>query len=344
MSLFNEFHNKNINHIIKYYNDVNNGLIDPQNAEELSSFLSGDEQQLTSPDLINTILNLNENGVNLNLFFEEEDSGGLIPIWNFGTNLPLFTTAAERTWLKYVLNDPKTELFLNPHLISKLKYELNQEPLPVLDQIINIRRFTTTEPKQTVVAKHHINAFLKCINNKQHIEIICNNLTRDILPYRLYYNWETDLFSVLSYNDESDDIEFININDIDFCDISEKGTFDPSEHNNRTYEDFFSSLLNRHMCKEPITVKVINHRLNSDNQIVSTDADNRFSHLFSDYEKICNIDEDGYINVEINYYDFQYQTLLQKILEMGKYIEVTKPKAVRQDIIQILRQKVRLYN
>lgn len=356
MNLFNEYNNKNINRLIHYcnmfYQNPGTALSINNMCEQLQL-----SDQLTSSEIINSVFNRNEDYTNLYWFFLNEETDTIDPIWQLEKPLPYLTTSAERAWLMYILNDSRSDIFIRPDDKADLLECLNREAtqnsvcnkLLKFSDYIDIRNKNVQEDAHNILETSLLRNIVERINAEQYIELTYDNTTFDVLPYKIQYNWETDSFALMAIKQEDEakqsgsPFTFYDISLISAINNSKYGKYMEYDHNNLPYEIYFNECLERSMVQTPIHVKVMNYRLTRTGIKKLTDAGNRFNHLFSDYRKISNIDEDGNLLVDIHYYEFQYSSILQKLLMMGKYIEVISPQPVRQEIIRILKEKVKLY-
>ena len=101
------------------------GEIDALTADEMRNLLSGEKGQLTSSELVDAILNqTGDISENLNLL-KDDGSSKMILTLDYDSHLPILITSAERAWLKYTLEDPKSNLFMLPWAKKKMEIALS---------------------------------------------------------------------------------------------------------------------------------------------------------------------------------------------------------------------------
>lgn len=340
MHLFNEYENKNIAFLLSYINQVICGNMDALSSEEMENELMGGKEKLTSAELIALILNKNTDcAENLNLLYEDED-GFMQPIYDENADdifLPILLTNTDKGWLKYILDDPKADLFLNPEIKRFLCDKLTTIDSPINSKYIDIRK---EDNRTNLYAPTYIANFKKiCFYLKKQIfiEIETSSGIVDFLGFKIIYNENNESFGLLGYDSVSKDLSMINISEIGLVEKSSFGKFNPQEYQTDSYDKFFTDLLDRHKVA-PIILEIMPTRYSSEKNVQKLSrAEDRFSHLFSSFDTVNYINSDNNIISEIRYYDFQYEDILRRILSLGIYARVLKPDYVKDSIIDILK-------
>lgn len=332
MNLFNEYENKNLQFIINYINQVNNMNLDSLTSEDISKFLLGGDQKLTSAEIVKALLNSNcSQSDNLNVLMENDEKMEPLLVFPMETHLPITVSKAEKAWLYYVLNDPKADLFINPGVKKVIASSLTDE------EILNIKEhvYTTNCVKRKSFCAKYIKVFRTLVfllQNEYYAEISIDNEKMDILPFKIIYHQPDDSFSIMGMSAKSNDLAIIEIEKINEAEMSTLGKYTSPE---RTFSDLFDYLLSLHRVKEPIVLEILSN--SSDKS--QNRADDRFCHLFSSFDTFTYEEETGHLISEVYYYDFQYCEVMEKILSLGKYVIVKGPQEIRTDIINILHQK-----
>lgn len=343
MNLFNEFGNKNILLILQYLNLANQDPDQAKTLESLRTLLQGTKGNATASDLVDAILNLNPDPVkNLNLFYQNEEAK-MLPVMNWGSSFPMPVTLSERSMLKSALLDPKSDLFLDAWCKQQLLVQLEDVPAPANTRTIQTIRETENEPPYSLTYQTNFKSLLFYQSRNQFVEFEQGDELLNLLVFKIIYHQRFDSFVLFAYCAETKDIKEIPLSAEFYVDKSTYGRYKPQDFDGLTYEEFYVSMLEKHQAKQPLKVRLTVYQEHSNHKKARTMADDRFLYLFSDYETFNYRLENGDLISQVEYYDFQYDDILSKILSLGKYIEVLEPKAVRQDIIDILTRKTQNY-
>ncbi len=339
MNLFNEYENKNIYFLLNYLNRVSNGDNAPMTADAIAEFLLGESQDLTSPEIVDLILN-REPELRHQLRLLSKDKENAMQISDLlhdeidPVNLPIYPTFADRSWLYFILTDPKARLFFHsPVAYEELLAELEEEFSPLRPEIIDMRRLSSTQE----YPEEYCSNFREIVFRIRKHQYMCIDDT-DYLPLRLVYHDDDDSFSLLAFNVSSNDLSELWLSQITHIENSTYINFEKA-HPEDSPEAFESALFEKHKASMPIQVEVIRTRISSFGKPEPSDALDRFSHLFANYDTIAYENETSNLIAEITYYDFQYNDLLRRLLMLGRYVRVIGPDAVRDNIIEILRGK-----
>ncbi len=336
MNLFNEYENKNLQFIVNYINQISSGNLNPLTQAELFTLLSGDKLKLSSAEIVNALLNLNEMpSDNSNILFKDS-SDEMLPIISLPDcgHLPILTSYAEKSWLYYILQDPKADLFLNPGVKQAILSALSDGKLVDIKKHVHTISF-----QRSVFSEQYIQVFRRIsylLKNHMYAEIICDSQSFDVLPLKIRYHQPSDSFSVLAQPANTDNLISIDISSITLVEKSSLGKFNAD---NIDFNNHISDILNKHLAKEPILVEINTSNPMGDNN----QSGDRFSHLFASFDTTTYEDESFHLISSIKYYNFQYYEVLDKILSLGKYIKVLAPESIKKEVQGIVCARTSLY-
>lgn len=353
MNLFNEYENKILQFITKYINSLQLYDSEELTEAEMTEILFGiNSENYTSPELLNALFNRNapgEHNSNNLMFFYKDDSNHIKRIMESINPFPLIPTVYENYWLKFILSDPKADLFLSPMYLEKLRYELSSAYSPLKQEHFDlnrpIKRYSDSYIRnfKTILNSIKNNNRLISVGTKQHDGTREYHYEKTFFPYKIKYSANDDSFTLMAWDIEDSKIAWINIDDSISID---EGPITIDDSGNSEFASGYISKINRQLTSlrsdEPIRL-CINRGMKDalmNPTKSATMADDRFAYLFSDYDKTCYEDSDGNLIADINYYSFQYNEVLSNILSLGKYVKVLSPNTVVQDVVNILKQKL----
>lgn len=340
-SLYNQYMNKNIRFLLNYLGYAGRtDELKPYTRNGLQLRIHG-YIGITSNDVSESICGevsddpaIRKAQRSCALLYEPEDGGPLRPAltWN-GRKLPELTSSAERSWLRYVLNDPMSELFMKPKALEDLLEKLEDDG--TLDRSYIDDRATAGREHERY-GENFIGIFRQTVHfvkNCTSCEMLLHSgETGHFFPYAVSFSDTGRYFTVVGYDFAKEDIAFHNIEDIAYMNSAARSI--PS---GKAAEELFLDALERHQVKEPVVIEVMGPAANNPNM-----SNDRISHLLSVYESEC-YESDGKLMMSVHYYDFQREEIIRNILALGKYVRVVSPDDVRDEIIENLRNVVGRY-
>lgn len=263
----------------------------------------------------------------IDIFFVTNTDNKMIPRWN--PNLPeLGPTIAEKEWLKTMIHSKFAFLFTD--LIQPLKdndFFKNVSDLPSLDSLNQMYPFAPgTDTTDKLLVKN-----LQVFNNAliQQKEITYNLLNEKTIktaaPFRLEFDAATRCFSYILFLLPENTFKRYAVDQLQNIQITER-------ENPTGLAENFSCFLEAHKKALTFSVRIDHH------------AAERSFLLFSTYEKKVKYDEEMnlYI-VTVNYYDFDEEEVLRKIISLNSKAIVIEPKEFQDKIIHRFRQIASLY-
>lgn len=336
MNLFNEYNNKTIEYLSNYINKAIRVALDPLSKKDLSSVLTGGNKHLTTEQIVNSVIN-DAPSECLNILFEDE-TDSMLPLYFRSEPLPALYSKDEFEWLYLVLSDPKADLFLSKEkrndLLSKLKMHLDKGFVNVYEKggfnhLKETYSDTEIENFKKVVSSLNAQSFV-FINKK-------DGRTFEFLPFKVIYDSQIDSFFVIGMDKEKLDLLVISFDDIEA--VGEK-TLDYSNSNEvfygLSYTECYETLLKKHKVAVPAIIEVLDSNTAPTGEIYSSKANDRVSHLFSDFDTLVHKNENGNLIYEITYYDFQENQVLDALLTLGKYIKILGPDSLLETIKNLL--------
>lgn len=334
MELFHEYKNRYFNLVFKLLNLSQKGL----SREEIISLIDQEEydEKLISKNLLTfegMLLNDCDEEDRLNLLREEDNK--YYPIIKNGDKLPLavrFSTI-EKQWLKSMIKEDMTREFLGEEIINKLENKLvDVEDIP--KDIIEKTNKIVYDRKNYSILKEKFFLLIDSIKRNKIIKYTSvdkmGNEYKDILalPIRIDYSLKDENIRVSVYSLEEKRSIMLLLSNIKEIEILEDMEVDVKR------ADIIDNLKQKKYCKEPIVLEV-------------TDIKGAMARCFmgfSSYERSTRSLGDNKYEVKIFYYTFTKDEMIRKILTLGPYVVVKSPDNIRQDIIDILKNRVLYLN
>lgn len=336
MELFNKYKNKNFTYLTNY---INSCLSDEEyalSADELAEQLSGSSQS-TFEEFIQAIINRADSSENYNATLLYENDKKMQPIRN--VHIPIRATIAEKAWLYYVLQNSKSDLFINHKLkanvLDSLSKDMDLLEYPLQTTYVDIREFSSSN--QLNVTPELISKFCLIVKAiKEHRELIVTNQSfsgqtytkQFIYPYKLEYSSQFDSFSLSCYPPDVKRPVKMNLSNLSSVDIG-------NEIND--YDRFISEFekqLSDTKEKVPIQIEIFNQN----------EAYDRCTYLFSSYDTYCYDKGDDKLIMNIYYYRFQKDEIVRNILFLGHYVKVISPQNIRDEVISSIKESYKNYS
>lgn len=337
MKLFNNYKNKDFTFITNYINNCINNPASAISPEYMSLILAGDTHNAFK-EIIDALLNKNENGIdakqpNADLFFTRDNK--LLPIRN--NYIPIRLSVAEKSWLFYILQDEKSQLFLDKEIIDKLLSELKDDlSLPVISKCIDIRSLGTNK-SNALYSDENKASFKKIIQGIQDKRyLILTNTTfggdkyenQLLIPYKLEFSPQFNSFSLSAFLTDAKrpvKMNLMNISNVQFGEL----VSDYEE-----FINFFENEINKTRAVEPITIEIKNDKNGYD----------RCSYKFASFDKICYENENGNLIMNIYYYRFQKDEILRNLMFLGPTVKIIAPSNIQEEYIMNLKLAYDKYN
>lgn len=335
MELFNKYKNKNFTYLTNYINGCLSDEGYALSAEELSNQLSGSSQS-TFEEFVQAIVNRADSSANYNATLLYENDNRLQPIRT--VHVPIRATIAEKAWLYYVLQNSKSDLFINHDLkesiLTALSKDMDLLDYPLQTDYVDIREFSNTN--QLNVTPELISKFRLIVKAiKEHRQLIVTNISfsgqtypnQVIYPYKLEYSSQFDSFSLSCYPLDVKRPVKMNLSNLSSVEIG-------NVINN--YENFiteFEKQLTDTKVKKPIQIEIINQN----------EAYDRCTYLFSSYDTYCYDKGDDKLIMNIYYYRFQKDEIVRNILFLGHYVKVISPQNITDEVISSIKESYKNY-
>lgn len=335
MELFNKYKNKNFTYLTNYINGCLSDEGYALSAEELSNQLSGSSQS-TFEEFVQAIVNRADSSANYNATLLYENDNRLQPIRT--VHVPIRATIAEKAWLYYVLQNSKSDLFINHDLkesiLTALSKDMDLLDYPLQTDYVDIREFSNTN--QLNVTPELISKFRLIVKAiKEHRQLTVTNISfsgqaypnQVIYPYKLEYSSQFDSFSLSCYPLDVKRPVKMNLSNLSSVEIG-------NVINN--YEYFtteFEKQLAETKVKKPIQIEIINQN----------EAYDRCTYLFSSYDTYCYDKGDDKLIMNIYYYRFQKDEIVRNILFLGHYVKVISPQNITDEVISSIKESYKNY-
>lgn len=339
MKLFNEYNNLIFSFLTNY---INSCELDSDNAldeYELNSILSNVLLN-SSKNIADAIMNMNidedTDSLNANLFYKNEEQK-YVPI--ISNNVPVLTSKAERYWLSYILSDPKTALFLDSDTIKALQENIGcADTNPISDRYIDVRYPSGHKPVsysdeeiarfRTILKAITEHRYFSCINTAFDGQIYTNT---NIIPIRLEYDLFYDSFAVsaLIQGDNPRPVKLLlsNLSSAEFGDRIE--AFDVVKKN-------YDELLLSKRVKTPLQLIISNFNNGFD----------RAGFILSSYDRVSyriDSDTEPKIHMDLFYYDFQENELIENLLFLGPIVKIISPDSFKNKFISRVKASLNIY-
>ena len=235
-------------------------------------------------------------------------------------------TILQKRWLKSILLDEKTYLFLDREQISILqKYLDDVDPLYEPDDFYYYDRFQNGDDFSSKEYISHFRTLLEAIREKKYVDIhFTSKRDEDIhhyyLPCRIEYSAKNDKFRLLALyekNNTKQRVENINLSRIASVQILDK-----------TYDGEFDlkASIKASYYKEPVKLLITNKRNTLERAMLH----------FANYEKHTTKLDDEHYECLIYYNQGMETELLIEILSFGPTIKVLEP----DDFVYKIEQRI----
>lgn len=325
MELFNKYKNKNFAFITNYINNCVNDASLALTEDELREQLSGASQSSFEEFLLAlTNAYANSESYNANILYSQD--GLMLPLRQI--SIPVRASIAEKAWLYYILQNSKSDLFLEPatkqKLISALENGIDQSRFPIKSEYIDIRSLS---PDNNLSITGELLVNFKTIVSaiKHHRRLFITNTTfsgqiykdQEVYPYKIEYSVQFDSFSLSCYPLDTKRPVKMNLSNLSAVKLG-----DEIVEYNRFLSDFEKQLKNTKE-KVPISIEIKNQ----------AEAYDRCVYLFSSYDTFCYDKGNETLIMNIYYYRFQKDEIIRNILFLGHYVKAVSPKNIVDEVV-----------
>ena len=330
MELFHEYKNRYFNLVFKLLNLSKEGL----SREEIILLIDKEDykEKLIGKNLLTfegMLLNECNEEDRLNLLREENDKFYPIIKNDKEKALAVRFSTIEKQWLKSMINQDMVREFLGEEIINKLANKLVDVECIPSDIIEKTNKITYNKQNYNIIK----DKFFLLIDSIKRNKIIkytsvdkLGNEYKDVLalPIRIDYSLKDENIRVSVYSLEEKRSIMLLLNNVKEIEILEDMEV------NIKREDIIDIFKKKKYCNEPIVLEV-------------TDIKGAMARCFmgfSSYERSTRSLGDNKYEVKIYYYTFNKDEMIRKILTLGPYVVVKSPENIRQDIIDILKNRV----
>ncbi len=335
MELFNKYKNKNFAFITNYINNCVNDDSLALTENELREQLSGTSQSSFEEFLL-ALTNSYDNSESYNADILYSQNNLMLPLRQIP--IPIRASIAEKAWLYYILQNSKSDLFLEPatkqKLISTLENEIDQSRFPIKSEYIDVRSLS---PDNKLSITDEFLAIFKTIVSaiKQHRRLFVTNTTfsgqvykdQEVYPYKLEYSAQFDSFSLSCYPLDTKRPVKMSLSNLSAVKLG-----DEIVEYNGFLSDFEKQLKNTKE-KVPVSLEIKNQ----------ADAYDRCAYLFSSYNTFCYDKGDDTLIMNIYYYRFQKDEIIRNILFLGHYVKIVSPKNIVDEVVSNLNAAYNAY-
>lgn len=336
MELFNKYKNKNFAFITNYINNCVNDDSLALTEDELREQLSGASQSSFEEFLL-ALTNAYDNSESYNagILYNQDDL--MLPLRQIP--IPVRASIAEKAWLYYILQDSKSDLFLEPatkqKLISALENGIDQSRFPIKSEYIDVRSLS---PDNKLSITDELLTNFKTIVSaiKQHRRLFVTNTTfsgqiykdQEVCPYKLEYSAQFDSFSLSCFPLDTKRPVKMNLANLSAVKLGNE-----IDEYNEFLSDFEKQIKNTKE-KVPVSIEIKNQ----------AEAYDRCAYLFSSYDTFCYDKGDDTLIMNIYYYRFQKDEIIRNILFLGHYVKVVSPKNIVDEVVSNISAAYNAYS
>lgn len=325
MELFNKYKNKNFTFITNYINSCINDDSLALTEDEIKEQLSGSSQSSFEEFLLALTNACDTNkSYNADILYCQNDV--MLPLRQIP--IPVRASLAERAWLYYILQNSKSDLFLEAEtkqkLLSALEREIDKYRYPIKSDYVDIR--SLSPDNQLIITEDFWENFKTIVSAiKLHRRLFVTNTTfsgqvyknQELCPYKLEYSAQFDSFSLSCYPLDTKRPVKMNLANLSSVKLGDK-----IEKYDLFLADFENQLKNTKE-KIPVSIEIKNQ----------AEAYDRCTYLFSSYDTFCYDKGTDVLIMNIYYYRFQKSEIIRNILFLGHYVRVVSPKNIVDEVV-----------
>jgi RNA-splicing ligase RtcB len=331
MELFDEIKNRYFHIVFRVLSQCKDGLAKKDiikiiDEEEFQEKVIGKDFQTFEGLLLNDY----EESENYNLV--KEKNGLFYPVIEADkkTSVPVRFTNMEKAWLKNLLEEPSLGLILSGSTIDKLKGTLKNFQYPDISELVEItNKSILPELNQN---QENFRILLKAIMEEKSIRY-CNTdrngneyCDMHALPLRLEYSLKDGRFRVSLYSLDKARPVMANVFTMSNIEIVDNKSLTISR------DEAIKLLRENRYAKEPIVLEVTDKRAAMERCFMS----------FSGMERSSRCIEEDKYEIKLNYYTFEEDEIIRKILALGPYVKVISPQRIAEEVIRRIRRAIEL--
>lgn len=243
--------------------------------------------------------------------------------------VPVVPTDTELPFLKYMLTDETANFLLPTNIREKLLAMMKNVSIPNLKEHYDILRpansDTTDEKLRNIL---HSFWLALCKGKIVYYENMASNgilYKGEVYPIRIEYDAALNLYFFIVWNEKENRAIKMSANNVQKITLLDKTV--PAD-----LKKLFHNYLKQHRYSFTLKIEKKNN------------AVERCFTLFASYDKEAIYDEatEDY-TLEIDYYDFDYSTVVEAVLSLGSAATVIAPNKMRSDIIQKIQSAQNIY-
>ncbi len=279
------------------------------------------------------LLNEYDDQDNFNLLKEKE--GLFYPIINhsMNQNIPGRFTIVEKQWIKRLIEEPMVKVLLGDTLVLKL-----EEALDDVNRIGNIDMIERTYKANNDVSIDYLkfhDDFHKIlqgiVENKpirySNVDKWGNRYENKLsLPIRIEYSLKDDKFRISMYSLEENRPIMVNLHTIEQVELVH------DMKPNIDKEEVLKLLKENKYAKEPIVLEVTDERA----------AMERCFMCFSGFERTSRTLGDNKYEIKLNYYTFEEDDVIRKLIALGPFVKVISPQRVIDVVVSKIMKAMKL--
>lgn len=217
----------------------------------------------------------------------------------------------EINFLKTLLIDDEVNFLLPEELRKKLTERLkNFSPLYNPKDWKKLR-LKSVEESEGKIFSEKLSVIAEALRKR--VKIFCAG--KRIIPCRLEYDFFADKYFLIVWSEEKNIAEKISVQNLEKISLTEEKIFEDVEDK---LKKFYSE------NSAEISLQVKNTR----------NAVERCFSLFGPFDKKTRFQEDGTYFLNVSYFKFDEEEILEKILSLGAAVTVLSPKNIRKQITE----------
>ncbi|WZL71696.1 WYL domain-containing protein [Clostridiaceae bacterium 35-E11] len=282
--------------------------------------------------LLNKVTQSMHNIDNANYHILKKDKNTYKPV--IESKIPVRPTLIEKQWLKMILQDQKSQLFLKNITINKLVAALQPIPSPFEPKYWDIKNQDQyCDDFSDVVYQKNFKFLLEAVRQEKMIRYTYKDKqgklyeNKEAYPFRIEYSLRNDRFRLSSLPVNLERPIKMNLSRFLHIEVLED---EHSDVKNTTLKK-----LREKKVKQPLVLEIDN----------KYNAIERCFSLFSYYQKeACYHPTTDKHLLKIYYYQFDESEIIRDILSLGSSVIVIEPEHIRNQVIRRIHLQVSLSN
>lgn len=334
MELFDEVKNRYFHIVLRALSECGSGL----SKKDIISILEEEEfeERAVGRDFQSfqgLLLNQYEPGDNYNLLKEEGKLFYPVMSEKGKNTVPVRFTALEKVWLKALAEEPSAAMVLSKETLQKLRETLKEVDTPISGEVIELtNKSLLPEPTNLKQYEDNFKIILKAIVEEKAISY-CNTDRAGneycgmlALPIRLEYSIKDNRFRVSLFCLKNHRPIVANVGTMSSIEIMENCEISV------TREEVLKLLHKNRYSKEPIVLEVTDKKSAMERCFMS----------FSELERSSRCLEQDKYEIKLNYYTFEEEDIIRKILALGPYVKVLSPQRIIDEIVKRIKKAIEL--